>query len=148
MSNFAPHPFVLDGIACACMEGFLQSLKVEDVSEQRRICGLPGPFAQSVGRKVDWRQSGTLWWLGRPVDRLSDEYQQLLDRGYDALFEQSDAFRDALIASGSAPLTHSIGRSDPCETILTTEEFCSRLERLREKAREASPGDEASPAQT
>jgi hypothetical protein len=27
LSNFAPHPFVLDGVEIASMEGFLQSLK-------------------------------------------------------------------------------------------------------------------------
>jgi hypothetical protein len=35
------------------MEGFLQSLKIQDISEQRRECGLPGPVAQSIGRKFD-----------------------------------------------------------------------------------------------
>ncbi len=131
LSNFAPHRFVLDGVACTCMEGFLQSLKVQEVPEQRRVCDLAGPIAQSIGRKRDWRVSGTLWWLGTPIDRLSDEYQKLLDRAYDALFAQSPAFRAALMASGKARLTHSMGKSDPCETILTSEEFCTRLERLR-----------------
>jgi len=27
LSNFSPHPFVLDGVQIASMEGFLQSLK-------------------------------------------------------------------------------------------------------------------------
>jgi predicted NAD-dependent protein-ADP-ribosyltransferase YbiA (DUF1768 family) len=27
LSNFAPHPFVIDGVECNSMEGFLQSLK-------------------------------------------------------------------------------------------------------------------------
>jgi hypothetical protein len=137
LSNFAVHPFVLDGVACACMEGFLQSLKIQEVSEQRRVCALPGPVARSIGRKFDWRESGTLWWLGASIDRLSDEYQQLLDRAYDALCDQSPAFRMALVASGQARLTHSIGKSDPCETILTSEEFCSRLERLRLRGQHA-----------
>lgn len=30
LSNFAPHPFVIDGIECNSMEGFLQSLKFEN----------------------------------------------------------------------------------------------------------------------
>jgi hypothetical protein len=137
LSNFAAHPFILDGVTCACMEGFLQSLKIQDVCEQRRVCGLPGPLAQSIGRHFDWRVSGTLWWLGAPVDRLSDEYQRLLDRAYDALFDQSPTFRTALAAAGQAQLTHSIGKSDPCETILTSEEFCSRLERLRLRVQHA-----------
>ena len=68
---------------------------------------------------------------GKPYDRLSDEYQSLLDRAYQALFDQSERFRTALAATGAARLTHTIGKSDPCETILTAEELCTRLERLR-----------------
>jgi len=131
LSNFAAYPFVLDGVDCASMEGFLQSLKIEDASEQIRVCALSGPYAQSVGRKHDWAISGTLWWQGRPIDRLSDDYQALLDRAYDALFAQSERFRGALAATGEATLTHKLGKSDPCETILTTEEFCGQLTRLR-----------------
>ena len=134
LSNFALHAFTFDGVACASMEGFLQSLKIEDVSEQTRVCGLAGPVAQSVGRKYDWRTRGTLWWRGQPYDRLSDAYQALLDRGYDALFVQSEKFRAALNATDDCRLTHRLGKSDPCETILTTDEFCSRLERLRERS--------------
>ena len=32
-----------------------------------------------------------------------------------------------------ASFTHTIGKSDPCVTILTIDEFCSRLERLRRR---------------
>jgi hypothetical protein len=138
LSNFAPHTFVIDGVACACMEGFLQGLKIEDIAEQCRVCGLAGPIAQSIGRKFNWNISGTLWWRGLPIDRLSDCYQALLDRAYEALFNQSKAFRAALAASGTARLLHSLGKTDACETILTPEEFCSRLERLRLRA---SAGD-------
>ena len=27
LSNFSPHPFIIDGVECSSMEGFLQSLK-------------------------------------------------------------------------------------------------------------------------
>jgi predicted NAD-dependent protein-ADP-ribosyltransferase YbiA (DUF1768 family) len=135
LSNFGPHKFTIDGVACGSMEGFLQSLKIEDNDEQQRVCRLVGAAAQKVGRTYDWSKSGSLWWRGEPIDRLSDAYQTLLDRAYEALFIQSDKFRAALAASGNARLTHALGSSDPCETILTCEEFCPRLERLREIAR-------------
>jgi predicted NAD-dependent protein-ADP-ribosyltransferase YbiA (DUF1768 family) len=131
LSNFAAHAFVLDGVACACMEAFLQSLKVEDAAEQQRVCALPGPEAQGRGRRHEWRDSGTLWWRGVAVDRLSDAYQALLDRGYEALFAQAPRFRSALAATGDAQFSHAMGKDDPCETILTAEEFIGRLERLR-----------------
>ena len=133
LSNFAPHDFVIDAVRCASMEGFLQGLKIEDRTEQERVCGLPGPIAQSVGRKHNWSNTGTLWWRGRPYDRLSQDYQALLDRACDALFEQVRDFRDALAAAGGARFTHTIGKSDPRVTILTVDELCSRLERLRRR---------------
>lgn len=61
-------------------------------------------------------------------------YQELLDRAYEAL-NQNSGFRKALEATGDSSLTHSIGKSDPTHTILTTQEFCSRLLKLREKNR-------------
>lgn len=131
LSNFAPHAFTFDGVRCASMEGLLQSLKIADTVEQERVCGLDGPVAQSVGRKHDWQTTGTLWWRGAAYDRLSDTYQWLLDRAYQALFDQAKKFRDALAATGDARLTHSFGKTDPTETILTADELCSRLERLR-----------------
>jgi len=131
LSNFAAHAFTLDGVRCASMEGFLQSLKIEDLSEQERVCGLAGPAAKSTGEKHDWRRTGSLWWRGQPVDRLSEEYQALLNRAYQQLFDQSERFRKALAATGDARLMHTIGKTDPCETILTADELCTRLERLR-----------------
>jgi len=130
LSNFAPHAFTIDGVACGSMEGFLQGLKVADPAEQRRVCALVGAEAQDNGRRHDW-SSGTLWWQGQPIDRLSEAYQALLDRAYGALLAQSRKFRAALADTGAQPLTHSIGKADPCDTILTADEFCTRLERLR-----------------
>ena len=135
LSNFAPHRFMFEGVPCACMEGLLQSWKISDPTEQRHVCGFPGPHAQSVGRKYDWSVTGTLWWNGQPIDRLSDAYQALLDRAYHALFTQSEKFRAALAATGTSQLVHRLGKHDPCETILTADEFCSRLLQLRANTR-------------
>lgn len=137
LSNFAPHSFTFEGVACASMEGLLQSFKISDEAEQVRVCALAGAVAQSVGRKHDWQVTGALWWRGTLHDRLSDDYQRLLDRAFQALYDQSRPFRDALAGTGSTPLAHSFGKDDPCETILTPEEFISRLERLRRTGKAA-----------
>ena len=34
LSNFSPHPFILDGVQCNSMEGFLQGLKFESKEMQ------------------------------------------------------------------------------------------------------------------
>lgn len=37
LSNFAPHGFTIDGVECASMEGFLQSLKFSSPDMQRSM---------------------------------------------------------------------------------------------------------------
>jgi predicted NAD-dependent protein-ADP-ribosyltransferase YbiA (DUF1768 family) len=58
LSNFAPYSFSLDGIACQSMEGFLQSLKIEDSAEQAGVCSLAGAEAQNrpipSGHRRNW----------------------------------------------------------------------------------------------
>ena len=132
LSNFAPHPFVLDDVICASMEGFLQSLKFKNPEMQKSICQLVGFAAKRRGKKKKWWEKGILWWQGQEIDRFSDDYQMLLDRAYDAIAKNS-GFRKALLASGDSVLTHSIGKRKPKETILTVSEFCGRLMRLRAK---------------
>lgn len=130
LSNFAPHPFEIDGVKCNSMEGFLQSLKFSSSDMQAHICTLVGFAAKRAGAKKNWQTTQTLWWRGQPIKRDSQEYQNLLDRAYDAL-AKNDSFRKALIASGNATLTHSMGRRKINETVLTQQEFCSRLMRVR-----------------
>lgn len=128
LSNFAPHPFVIDGVECASMEGFLQSLKSPNPEIQKDICKMVGLAAKRRGNKR-WT---CLYWQGKEIDRFGEEYQRLLDRAYDAL-SQNDGFKRALLATGDAVLTHDIGRRKESETVLTRSEFCRRLTRIREK---------------
>lgn len=131
LSNFAPHPFVIDGVQCNSMEGFLQSLKFESKEMQEHVCSLVGYAAKKKGYKKNWKQTQTLYWRGVAIKRDSKEYQELLDRAYTALYENSK-FKAALAASGKASLTHSIGKTKETETVLTIKEFCSRLTKLRD----------------
>ena len=51
LSNFAPHPFIIDGVECASMEGFLQSLKFKNPEMQKEVCKLVGKAAKFKGKK-------------------------------------------------------------------------------------------------
>jgi len=132
LSNFAPHPFEMDGIKCNSMEGFLQSLKFKDVNIQEYVCTLVGLQAKYKGKPKKWWSTQTLWWKGNEIDRHSDEYQQLLDKAYLELVK-NEGFKKALLATGQANLSHSIGKNDASHTILTVKEFCGRLMKLREQ---------------
>lgn len=131
LSNFAPHKFVFEGVECNSMEGFLQGLKFANHEMQKEVCKLTGLVAKRKGAKKGWKRDQTLYWKGFPIDRQSDAYQGLLDSAYLAMFGQSDSFRNALKAAGKATFTHSIGRTDSKETVLTNQEFISRLNWLR-----------------
>lgn len=137
LSNFAPHAFELDGVKCASMEGFLQGLKYKSVEMQEHVCTLVGKAAKFKGKKKAWYTNQVLFWRGVEYPRHSKAYQNLLDRAYQAMFEQSESFRKALKASGyNAVYKHSIGNTDPSRTVLTVSEFCGRLMRLKEKVYE------------
>jgi len=134
LSNFAPHRFTLDGVECASMEGLLQSLKFDKSHVQVEVCKLVGKSAKYRGRprNTAWQRQQTLWWREASMSRDGTEYQDFLDKAFTALFMQSDSFRSALKATGSAVITHSIGKSKKADTVLTEQEFCSRLMKLRE----------------
>ena len=131
LSNFAPHPFEMDGVQCNSFEGFIQSLKFKSIEMQEEVCKLVGYIAKKKGRNKNWQRTQTLYWRGKEIKRDSQEYQDLLDKAFTELFKNTK-FRKALEATGNAKLTHSIGRSNQNETVLTNSEFCSRLTKLRD----------------
>ena len=134
LSNFAPHPFEIDGVKCNSMEGFLQSLKFESIEMQRHVCSLVGKAAKSKGLNKKWFQKQELYWNGRKYKRNSKEYQLLLNRAFNRLFE-NEGFRKALLSTKRVTLEHSKGKNKTTETVLTKKEFCSRLIHLRDKGK-------------
>lgn len=132
LSNFAPHPFEIDGVQCNSMEGFLQALKFESVDMQKYVCTLVGRSAKFKGKKKKWFQKQELYWLGTVYKRDSDEYQNLLNRAYNQLYK-NEGFRKALEATKGCVLTHYMSKNKINETVLTTSEFCRRLTYLRDK---------------
>lgn len=131
LSNFAAHEFVIDGVKCASMEGFLQSLKHSNPEMQREICTYVGIKAKRAGG-THWQRHQKLYWQGKAYVRTSKEYQELLDRAYDALYA-NQGFKAALAATGNAILRHSVGKHKEGETCLTVQEFIHRLNKLRDR---------------
>jgi hypothetical protein len=130
LSNFTAHRFFIDGICCESMEGWLQSLKFKSPDMQEHVCSLIGKAAKFKGKSKKWWKTQTLWWRGKEIDRHSEEYQKLLDRAYDAI-SINIGFRNALLSTRDATLTHSMGNRDDSHTILTEREFVSRLTKVR-----------------
>lgn len=142
LSNFAPHPFIIDGVECNSMEGFLQSLKFENPDMQKEVCKLIGKAAKFKGKKKKWWRTQTLYWKGRPIPRDSEHYQNLIAHAYDCLAENT-GFQKALLATGNSPLQHSIGKNKITETVLTRTEFVKNLYRVRDILKEKCHDNDA-----
>jgi predicted esterase len=131
LSNLCSNGFRFDGMVCGSMEGFLQSLKHQDRDKQRQICSMKGGNARK--RSVtSWQTDQIIWWKGQAYDRQSEEYQALIRRAYQTMFDQSERFRAALMQTRGITLVHSSGETNPYKTILTAQEFCTILTELRD----------------
>ena len=131
LSNLCSNGFRFEGVLCGSMEGFLQSLKQQEKSKQLQICQMKGGNARK--RSVtSWQTDQIVWWKGQAIDRQSEEYQKLLRRAYQAMFDQSERFRAALMQTRGMTLTHSSGETNPYKTILTSQEFCTILTEMRD----------------
>lgn len=81
---------------------------------------------------AEWQRDQIVWWKGVSVNRQSDDYLQLIQRAYQAMFEQNERFRTALLSTKGRKLYHSQGEQNPYKTILTEKEFCQILTELRD----------------
>lgn len=135
LSNFAEHPYTLDGIPIRCQEGLLQSMKLPP-AQQREVCRMDGRTAKETGSAVRWQENGGIFhWNGAYFSRYSRQYLEFLKRAYDAQVDQNPEFARALRDSGRAILWHSIGKFSRRRTCLTTFEFLYLLYRARKRAR-------------
>ena len=61
-----------------------------------------------------------------------EEIEEFFDEAFNALSENS-SFKRALLATQNATLTHNMGKKKPSETVLTKNEFTSRLTAIRSR---------------
>lgn len=133
LSNFSNTPFVIDGINCTCAESFIQSLKISSIGQQKEFCSFEGQQAWETGSKFTEQviRTGTGWWLGKTYKLHSPEHFALVKRGLVAKFSQSDVARQALLASGSAILTHDYGHPPGKKQSLPVDVFCRIVTDIR-----------------
>lgn len=131
LSNFTKREFVFDGVECRSIEGVLQSFKCKDITEQKRICMLSGINAKNAGAEIDWKKKQVLYWNNTEYQRESVEYDELLKRLYEAAYECDSSSKNDIEDSKKYILDHSIGVEDKTETVLTKDEFISKLTMLQ-----------------
>ena len=132
LSNFTPRRFIFDGVECNSIEGVLQSFKFKNVDMQKEVCKLVGMIAKKKGANKNWQQYQKLYWNGKEYKRDGKEYQELLDRLYQTVYDQNENYRRDIQSCKNVTFTHSIGKNKKSETVLTSQEFCSRLTKLRD----------------
>jgi hypothetical protein len=131
LSNLCSNGFRFEGMVCGSMEGFLQSLKQKDKDKQRQICSMKGKNAKKM-TSTGWQTDQVVWWKGVAIDRQSEEYLRLVRHAYQAMFDQNERFRTALMSTRGMALFHSRGESNPYKTILTEKELCQILTEMRD----------------
>lgn len=131
LSNLCSNGFRFEGVLCGSMEGFLQSLKYQNIDKQRQICSMKGKNAKNM-TSTHWQTDQIVWWKGIAINRQSQDFQNLIRRAYQAMFEQNERFRIALMSTRGMKLYHSQGEQNSFKTILTESEFCSTLTEIRE----------------
>lgn len=131
LSNRCGNDFCFDDVQCGCMEGFLQSLKIQDQPLQRKICLCK--FSELDGMSIpDWDGSQPLWWKGTRIDRHSAGYMDLLRGAYFDMYLWCARFREALMSTVGKELEYHSGQIDPDKAVLTDKEFCDLLTELRD----------------
>jgi len=134
LSNLFPYEFSLRGEKASSIEGVLQGIKSREAKLQRLVFKYHGMDALNTRAFFlfdDWRNTQTLHWQEVPVARNSKEYQDFLDELYIAA-SGNPLFERAIKAVGSKSLLHTLGGTDASNTVLTRNEFESRLNSLKE----------------
>lgn len=134
------YEFIVDGVPCNSIAGFLFSLRFSDQEVQKETCLLYGRGAEirNLVESFHHRKSSQkLHWNGVVYRREDYEYQELLDHAFNQLAEQNKIFQEALLATGDREFKCLSGEDDPKKTLITCEEFTGRLTRLRVAIRRA-----------
>ena len=128
---------MMDGHAIKSMEGFLQSLKTNDVYEKVKMWEMYGVKCWKYGQQFNyWKETQILYDNnGKLIDRHSDQYSFLIQRAYDCWFENEE-FKRRLRESLPYKISHSMGKTDKTDSVLTKDEYIGNMERLRDKLRE------------
>lgn len=139
LSNFANTPFDLDGVHYESIEGFWQSIKFPEGSEERkRIAGLVGGKAKRAGNPA--KDITEIQYQGKTIEIGSPEHHQLMKKAIRAKLEHNPEVLKLLLETGNKKITHILiapdGNLVPDSKTIPSEIFCRILMDLREEFRQ------------
>ena len=123
LSNLFPYEIKFRGKKLASIESFFQGIKFKDKKVQNLVFKYSGIEAVHLREATfqDWKETGIIYFQGKPIKRESKEYENLVDELYISAI-QNPIYRQAL-KNCKKPVIHSIGKEDKKETVFTRYEF-------------------------
>lgn len=132
LSNLYHYDFKFRGFKFKSIEGFFQGIKFVDKKLQKKVFKMFGMEAYCIkgSSSYNWKNNHVIFFQGRPIDRKSNEYENLVDELYISAL-QNPFFRGAL-KNVNKYIVHSIGSDNDDETVLTRFEFEKQLNCLKD----------------
>lgn len=132
LSNLFPYEFIFEGKKMASIEGFFQGIKFKDINMQNLVLsysGLPSNHIK-IASDYNWKEKGIIYWQGKPIDRYSKEYDDLIDELYISAI-QNPLYRNVLRKCDKYIL-HEMGETNKEDTVFTRYEFEKQLNCLKD----------------
>ena len=123
LSNLFPYIFKYKGYKLNSIECFFQGIKFPDKKMQKRIFKYSGKEALVLQKSssYNWKESGNIYFLGKPIKRDSRKYDDLVTKIYVSAI-QNPLYRNA-IKNCNLPIVHVMGETDKGITTFTRYEF-------------------------
>ena len=133
LSNLFPYKFYFKGQILSSAESFFQGIKFKNVKAQKQIFLLSGLDSNNIKAAQDyhWKDTGIIYFLGKPYNRFGADYENLVDEMYVSLL-QNPLFKNALMAVGNKYILHALGEQNPKETVFSRFEFERQLNCLKD----------------
>lgn len=131
-SNLFPYDFKFKGKKLSSIESFFQGIKFKDKKMQNLVfkySALNSNYIK-VNSGYDWKETGIVYWQGKPIDRYSKEYDDLIDELYISAI-QNPLYRN-LLKTTDRYILHAMGGKEKTDTVFTRYEFEKQLNALKD----------------
>lgn len=131
-SNLFPYEFKFKGKKLQSIEAFFQGIKFEDKKMQDIVFNYSALNSNyiKVCSGYDWKKTGIVYWQGKPINRYSEEYDNLIDELYISAI-QNPIYRN-LLKTTDRQILHTMGGKEKNETVFTRYEFEKQLNCLKD----------------
>jgi len=132
LSNLFPYNFKFRGKKLTSIENFFQGIKFKDKKEQCYVFSYFGTQAVHIkaASAYNWKETGIVYWQGKPIARDSNEYDILIDELYISAI-QNPIYRN-ILNNCNKHIIHSIGEENKADTTFTRYEFEFELNCLKD----------------